>query len=163
MCLLKTFPKWVGASGLERIFTRVFVKNFRKLGWREYNSEIEHPLAHPFCWISPIGASNILGNRANRKRELFKGILQEMSSGHMKSILRGIQCKCFQVMSLLIGPGMSPPKCGRGVTGMVTNGDKLLCNTNDPPERVDTDALKWPARTILHGHPHDLNEGTRES
>ena len=116
-------------SGLERTFTRLFVKNFPKLGWRECDSETECPLARPFCWISPIGASNTLGNRANRKGELFKGFLQEMSSGHMKLILRGIQCKCFQVMSLLTGPRMSPPVCGRGVTGTVTNGDKLLCNT----------------------------------
>ena len=29
---------------------------------------------------------------------------------------------------------------------------------NDPSERVDTDA-----RTILHGRPHDQNEGTREN
>jgi len=35
--------------------------------------------------------------------------------------------------------------------------------SNDPPERVDMDALKQPARTILHGLPHDQNEGTRES
>ena len=32
-------------------------------------------------------------------------------------------------MSLLTGPEMSPPVCGRGVTGTVKNGDKLLCNT----------------------------------
>ena len=31
-------------------------------------------------------------------------------------------------MSLLTGPGMSPPKYGKGVIGTVTNGDKLLCN-----------------------------------
>jgi len=34
---------------------------------------------------------------------------------------------------------------------------------NEPPERVDTDALKQPARTILHVCPHDRNKGTRES
>jgi len=34
---------------------------------------------------------------------------------------------------------------------------------NDPPEQVDTDALKRPTRMILHGRPHDQNEGTRES
>jgi len=34
---------------------------------------------------------------------------------------------------------------------------------NNPPERVDMDALKRPARMILHGRPHDRNEGTRES
>ena len=34
---------------------------------------------------------------------------------------------------------------------------------NDPPERVDTDALKRLDRTILHGRPHDRNEATRES
>jgi len=33
---------------------------------------------------------------------------------------------------------------------------------NDLSERVDTDAPKWPTRTILHGCPHDQNEGTRE-
>jgi len=34
---------------------------------------------------------------------------------------------------------------------------------NNLPEWVDTDAPKWPAWTILHGCPHDRNEGTRES
>jgi len=34
---------------------------------------------------------------------------------------------------------------------------------NDPPERVDTDALKRSAKMILHGHLHDRNEATRES
>jgi len=34
---------------------------------------------------------------------------------------------------------------------------------NDPPERVDMDALKRPTQTILHGLPHDPNELTRES
>jgi len=34
---------------------------------------------------------------------------------------------------------------------------------NDPPERVDMDAPKRPARTILHGRSHDQNEGTRGS
>jgi len=34
---------------------------------------------------------------------------------------------------------------------------------NDPPERVDMDALKRPTRTILHRRPQDRNEGTRES
>ena len=33
---------------------------------------------------------------------------------------------------------------------------------NDSLKRADTDALKRPTRTILHGHPHDRNEGTRE-
>ena len=33
-------------------------------------------------------------------------------------------------MSLLRGLGMSPPKCGKGVTGTVTNGEKLLCNND---------------------------------
>jgi len=77
-------------SGLERIFAHLFVKNFPKLGWHEYNSETECQLAWPLWSISRIGASSTLWNRANGKRELFKDILQEMSSGHMKSILRGI-------------------------------------------------------------------------
>ena len=34
---------------------------------------------------------------------------------------------------------------------------------NDPPERVDMDALKRPAQTILHRCSQDRNEGTRES
>jgi len=34
---------------------------------------------------------------------------------------------------------------------------------NNLPERVHTEALKWPAQTNLHGHPHDRNEATRES
>jgi len=34
---------------------------------------------------------------------------------------------------------------------------------NDPPERVDTDALKRPARMILHSHLHNRNEATSES
>ena len=42
-------------------------------------------------------------------------------------ILMGIQCKCFQVMSLLIGPRTSPPRCGRRGN---RDGDKLLCNTS---------------------------------
>ena len=53
------------------------------------------------------------------------GILHKVSSGHMKFILRGIQCKCFKVMSLLTGPGMSPPRCGRRGN---RDGDKFLCN-----------------------------------
>jgi len=35
--------------------------------------------------------------------------------------------------------------------------------SNDPLERVDTDALKRPARTILHVRSHDRNGATRES
>ena len=34
---------------------------------------------------------------------------------------------------------------------------------NDPPERVDMDALKRLDLTILHGGPHDRNKVTRES
>jgi len=34
---------------------------------------------------------------------------------------------------------------------------------NDPPKRVDTDALKRPDQTILHGRSHDRNKATRES
>ena len=34
---------------------------------------------------------------------------------------------------------------------------------NNPPERVDTDALKRPARMILHGRPHNRNEVARET
>jgi len=34
---------------------------------------------------------------------------------------------------------------------------------NDPPERVDMDALKRSERTILRGLPNDRNEPTRES
>ena len=54
------------------------------------------------------------------------GFLQEMSSGQMKFILRGIQCKCLQVMSLITGPAMSPPRCGRRGN---RDGDKFLCNS----------------------------------
>ena len=72
-----------------------------------------------------MGASDTQWNRANGKRAIFMGILQKVSSGHMKYILKGIQCKCFQVMSLLTGPGISPPMCGR--MGK-RDGDKLLCN-----------------------------------
>ena len=68
-CLLKTLPNCVGAGPTLR----------QSANWRAL-----------FVGFSPIGASSTLGNRANGKRELFKGILQEMSSGHMKSILRGI-------------------------------------------------------------------------
>ena len=34
---------------------------------------------------------------------------------------------------------------------------------NDPPERIETDALKQPDRMILRGCLHDRNEATRES
>ena len=34
---------------------------------------------------------------------------------------------------------------------------------NDPPERVDTDAVKRLARMVLHGRPHDRSKATRES
>jgi len=51
---------------LERTFACLFVKNFPKLCWRGSDSETERQLAHPFCWISPIGASNTLGNRTTR-------------------------------------------------------------------------------------------------
>ena len=34
---------------------------------------------------------------------------------------------------------------------------------DDVPKRVDIDALKQPARTILHGFLHDRNKVTRES
>ena len=53
------------------------------------------------------------------------GILQKVSSGHMKYILKGIQCMCFQVMSLLTGPGIGPPMYGRRGN---RDGDKILCN-----------------------------------
>ena len=53
------------------------------------------------------------------------GIQQKVSSGHMKYILKGIQCKHFQVMSLLIGPRISLPMCERRGN---RDGDKLLCN-----------------------------------
>ena len=39
---------------------------------------------------------------------------------------RGMPYKCFQVMSLLTGHGISPPMCGMGDC---KDGDKLLCNT----------------------------------
>jgi len=38
-----------------------------------------------------------------------------------------------------------------------------LPHPNDPPKRVDSDALKRPARNILHMRPHDQNEATKES
>ena len=110
---------------LGRTFVSLFVKNFTQLRWRECDSETEHQLACPLWRISPIGTSDTQWNRANGKRDIFMGILQKVSSGHMKYILKGIQCKCFQVMSLLTGPGTSPPRCGRMGN---RDGDKLLCN-----------------------------------
>ena len=56
------------------------------------------------------------------------GILQKVSSGHMKYILKGIQSRCFQVMSLLVGPRIGPPICGRRGN---RDGDKMLCNMMD--------------------------------
>ena len=35
--------------------------------------------------------------------------------------------------------------------------------SNDPPERVDMDALKRAGRMNLHGQPHDTNDATKES
>ena len=112
-------------SGWGRTFVSWFVKKITQLRWRECDSEIEHQLAHPLWRISPIGVSDTQWNRANGKRAIFMGILQKVSSGHMKYILKGIQCKCFQVMSLLTGLGISPPMCGRRGN---RDGDKLLCN-----------------------------------
>ena len=108
-------------SGLGRTFVSLFAKNFTQLGWHEYDSETERQLVRPLWRISPIGTSDTLWNCTTRKRTIFMGILQKISLGHMNFILRGIQCKCFQVMSLLTGPGMSPPRCGKEVTGTVTN------------------------------------------
>lgn len=51
---------------------------------------------------------------------------QDMSSGQIKVMFRGMQSKCLEAMSLLIGPGMSPPRCGEGVVGTVKN----VCVTN---------------------------------
>ena len=65
------------------------LKIFSKIGWRGYNSETERQLARPLWRISPIGAGNTLWTRANGKGGIFKDILQEMSSRHMKSILKG--------------------------------------------------------------------------
>ncbi len=110
---------------LGRTFTSWFVKNFTQLGWRECDSKTERQLAHPLWRISPIGVSDTLWNNTNGKKATFMGILQKVSSGHMKYILKVIQCKCFQVMSLLTGPGISPPMCGRRGN---RDGDKLLCN-----------------------------------
>jgi len=64
---------------LARTFLCQFVKNFTKSGWRGHDTETERQLAHPLCWIFPIGARSTLGNRANGKREFSKGFLQEMS------------------------------------------------------------------------------------
>jgi len=44
-------------------------------------------------------------------------------------------------------------------TGLFTRARHRL---NNPPKRVDTDVLKRPDRTILHGHPHDRNKDTSE-
>ena len=124
-------PNWTNLSWnqfmnrLGRTFVSWFVKNFTQLGWRECDSKSECQLARPLWRISPIGASYAQWNCANGKRVVFMGFLQNMSSGKIKFILRGIQCKCFQVMSLLTGPEMSPPRCGRRG---IRDGDKLLCN-----------------------------------
>ena len=64
------------------------------------------------------------------------GILQKVSSGHMKYILKGIQCRCFQVMSLLTGPGIGPPMYGRRGN---RDGEKILCNSGGP-----SGIGKWP-------------------
>jgi len=53
----------------------------------------------------------------------------------MKYILKGIQCRCFLVMSLLTGPGISPQMCGRRGN---RDGDKLLCNM--PAPRISEEA-----------------------
>lgn len=125
-------PNWTNSrwnqfmNRLGRTFVSWFIKNFTQLGWRECDSEIERQLARPLWRISPIGTSNTQWNRANGKRAIFMDILQKVSLGHMKYILKGIQCKCFQVMSLLTGPATSPPRCRRRGN---RDGDKLLCNT----------------------------------
>ena len=58
-------------------------------------------------------------------------------------------------MSLLTGPGMSPPKYGKGVTGTVTNGDKLLCNRcplkHEARERERGEMLYKNMRDWKHG------------
>jgi len=77
-------------KGLRRTFGGLFIKNFTQLGWHECDSERERQLARPLWRISPIGTSSTLWTRANAKRAIFMGKLQEMSSGHMKLTLRGI-------------------------------------------------------------------------
>ena len=142
---------------LGRTFVTLFVKNFTQLGWRECDSETEGQLARPLWRSSPIGASDTQWNCANGKRAIFMGILQKVSSGHMKYILKGIQCKCFQVMSLLTGPEISPPMCGKRGN---RDGDKLLCNRcplkHEARERgVKCFTRTWPLKTLppenLHG------------
>jgi len=55
------------------------------------------------------------------KKGYFYGHFAEGVFKEYEVHISGIQCKCFQVISLLKGPRMSPQRYGRGVTGKVTN------------------------------------------
>ena len=47
-----------------------------------------------------------------QKKAIFRVFHKELSSGEWNSMSRGMPWKCFQVMSLLTGHGMSPPMWG---------------------------------------------------
>jgi len=72
----------------------------------------------------------------------------------MKPQARVGQTSCTNVHKTNIGSQLSI-----FYTGSFT---RACPHSNDPPERVDTDALKRPDRMILHGRPHDRNEATSE-
>ena len=119
------FPQKTSWSERKKHMGARFPKIITKLSWRECCSRTERQWARPFLRISVICADKTLCTCANGKRALFRDNLQKVSSGHMKYILKGIQYKCFQVMSLLTGPEMSPPTCRRRGN---RDGDKFLCN-----------------------------------
>ena len=63
------------------------------------------------------------------EKGLFLGFFtRRCLQGKTKLMFRGMQCKCLEAMSVLLGPRMSPPRCGRGVTRTVTN-----CYVTDAP------------------------------
>ena len=113
-------------SWLESNFRHLFLKNNPYQASRGWYTETEHQLAHPLWWISPIGARAELAGRAKAKRSIFRVFHRKLSSEEWLSLSRGMPWKWFQVMSLLIGHGISPPMCG---TGDCRDDEKLLCNT----------------------------------
>jgi hypothetical protein len=79
---------------------------------------------------------------------------------------RGGQTSCTNVYKSTLGSQLSIFVMGSFTLARprLTRPNELTRTPlNDPPERIDSDALKRPTRTSSHGCPNNRNEGTRES
>ena len=122
------FPQKTSWSERKKHMGAHLPKIITKLSWHECCSRTERQWARPFLRISVIGMIRHCVPAPMEKwhfsgiiyRRCLQGTWSTYSREHNASVFR--LCHCSEVPEYIL-------QCTKtGVTGMVTNGDKLLCN-----------------------------------